>query len=121
MKDPSWCKMFHDRNFAFTLPFLVVLLGLPIPALAQPTINFGQQLVGTTSSPQQVPGCCFNSNYGSSVDLGISISGDFRRDPHTTCGFSLGPTQSCVIWVAFAPQQVGTRTGQVTTSAVVTY
>jgi len=48
MKDRSYCRIFRRYNFAFILPFLMVLVGLPNPALAQTTFNFGQVFIGQT-------------------------------------------------------------------------
>jgi len=83
---------------------------LPAVAISPTSYNFGNQAVGTTSSPETIT----LSNNGS-VTLTISsiaISGDFSQT--NTCGSSLAANSSCSINVTFTPTASGSRTGSVT-------
>src|SRR5262245_59460023 len=96
-----------------TLRLLTVFaLLLPIPAVGQ-TLDFGPQTVGTTSAPKLLGGAPFvNRGIGVST-FRFEVTGDFRRGPGSTCGFTLGPGESCVFYVVFAPQRTGQRSGTV--------
>jgi hypothetical protein len=87
--------------------------GVPPVKLAPSTINFGNQVVGTTSAPSTLT----LTNYQSTTlgNIAISISGDFSFT--TQCAASLPARQSCTISVTFTPTAIGTRTGTVTVTS----
>ena len=87
---------------------------VPMVAVADfsPTsVNFGDQQVNTTSSPQFV-----TLSNGGAEDLiisGIATSGDFAQTNNCPAAPAmLAPSQSCSISIAFTPKQKGTRTGK---------
>ncbi len=75
-------------------------------------LNFGNQTVGTTSSPMNV----FLKNKGatsiaiSNINLSGLNAADFKKT--TTCPLSLPPARSCMISVEFTPSATGKRTAQ---------
>ena len=85
-------------------------LAAPVVYLSTTSINFGSQIVNTTSNAVNVT----MTNQGESP-LAISsivTSGDYAQT--NNCSNSLGSNASCTISVTFTPAQVGTRTGTVT-------
>src|SRR6266702_315406 len=104
----------------FPLLLLIGALAVQMPAVAQyqGDVVFGDQVVGTTSAGQFLPNCCSNPGSQLLPPFRISLTGDFLRGPRTTCAFGeiLGPGESCVFEVLFAPTQVGLRTGTATYS-----
>ena len=82
--------------------------------LTPPSLNFGNQAVGTTSTPQ----VSRLTNTGSATLTITSISvtgangGDFAET--NNCGTSVPAGGSCNISVTFTPTALGTRTGRVT-------
>jgi hypothetical protein len=82
----------------------------PVATLSTANLTFSLQLVGTTSSLQEVT----LTNTGS-IALNISSiapSGDFIQT--NNCGSSLPAGESCTIRVAFSPTDKGVRSGAVT-------
>lgn len=83
-------------------------------ALLSPTsLNFGNQIVGTTSSPQNV-----TLQNGGNINLTITslqITGTNRGDfgEKNNCPSSLAPNNSCQISVTFKPTTTGTRNAAV--------
>ena len=75
-------------------------------------LSFGNQSVGTASSPQTVT--LNATGTASSLIDGITISGDFSQT--NNCGKSLAPNTSCVVAVVFKPTATGTRAGQLVIS-----
>jgi len=91
-------------------PQTVALTGTGIAPSAQwsaPSLNFGNQVVGTTSSAHQVQ--LTNSGTSTMNISGITASGDFAQT--NTCGATLTTGASCSVSVTFGPKQGGTRTG----------
>jgi hypothetical protein len=90
---------------------LLVLLQGNWPALAAvpPSVDFGQQNVGTPSAPQAVT----LTNTGnaifdiSSIGLTGANAGDFSQN--NKCGPTLAPNASCQVNVAFTPTLPGSR------------
>jgi hypothetical protein len=84
----------------------------PQAALAPASLAFGNQAVGTASTPQAVtlsnPG-----NAGLSI-TGIAASGDFSQT--NNCGSSLAASASCTIQVTFNPAAAGALAGTLTVS-----
>jgi hypothetical protein len=74
------------------------------------SLNFGQQKVGTTSSPKQVK--LTNSGTQAVSISSIAISGDFSQS--NNCPATLDLFKGCMITVTFTPTAAGTRTGTVT-------
>jgi hypothetical protein len=86
---------------------------LPV-SLFPTSLSFGDQPVGTTSSPQAV---ALTNNSGSTLNftnigfVGIS-SGDFAES--NTCGSSISNNASCTINVTFTPSVEGPRSATLT-------
>jgi hypothetical protein len=75
-------------------------------------INFGNQVLNTSSSP-------INATLSNSGNLPLTVnsiasSGDFAQT--NNCGTTLAPSASCVITITFSPTALGARTGNVTIS-----
>lgn len=94
--------------------------GTPIPpTTAQASFNpsqlaFGDQLVGTSSLPQQVT--LTSSGTADLVITSISISVDAAdySESHSSCPHTLPPTQTCTISVTFKPTGPGPHNGTLT-------
>ena len=79
------------------------------PALAPLSLNFGNQAVGATSSPQ---GSTLSSASDAALAItSINITGPNSYDFYETnnCGTSIPAGSSCNITVTFAPSATGTR------------
>jgi hypothetical protein len=91
-------------------PQTVGLTGTGIAPIAQwstPSINFVNQVVGSTSAARQVQ---LSNNGTSTMNIsGITASGDFGET--NTCGATLATGASCTVSVTFSPKQSGTRMG----------
>gem|GEM_PF-285852 len=82
--------------------------------MAQTSLTFGSQAVGTASSPQTIP---LSNSSSVFIDISIAVNTfDFHIGPGTTCPIngSLGPNSSCNVNIVFAPIAVGPRTGTAT-------
>jgi hypothetical protein len=82
-----------------------------VPASVSPTsLNFGNVLTGTTSSPQSVT----LTNGSTAISItSIAASAGFAISS-STCGSSLGAGASCTVGVTFTPTVGGTTTGTLT-------
>jgi Abnormal spindle-like microcephaly-assoc'd, ASPM-SPD-2-Hydin len=79
-------------------------------ALSVPSLNFGNQTVGTTSSPHNVT---VTNNQGLPLIISsITASGDFAQT--NNCGSSLIAGGTCTISVTFTPTVAGNRSGTLT-------
>ena len=84
----------------------------PVVLLTPTTgLNFGGQLVTTTSSPAKMITLKNNGNVTLNI-MSIASSGDFAET--NTCGATLAATMSCSINVTFTPTATGARNGAVT-------
>jgi hypothetical protein len=92
-----------------------VLLQIPPPAsLSSTSLNFGNELVGTTSAPNQVT---LSNPSGLALTISsIAVTGTNATDfsQTNTCGTGLAAGASCTITVTFKPTQTGPRTASVT-------
>ncbi len=71
-------------------------------------LNFGNQAVGTTSSPQSVT---VKNTWNEAIAVGgVTTVGDYAI-ANNTCGSSIAPGSSCVLSVTFTPQTTGTDNG----------
>jgi hypothetical protein len=98
-----------DLVFAASL-----LLQTPIASLSSTSLNFGNELVGTTSAPNQVT---LSNPSGLALNIGsIAVTGTNAADfSHTnTCGTGLAIGASCTITVTFKPAQTEPLTASVT-------
>src|SRR5271157_4768374 len=78
--------------------------------LTPSSLAFGNQTVGTPSSPQPVT---LNNNQSVSLTISsITASGDYSQS--NNCGTSVPANGSCIINVVFTPTITGTRTGTLT-------
>lgn len=104
---------------------LLALLGLGYSQLgtakaqeASPTnINFGNQLVGTTSNPPQTATFTNNTGYTATVSIANTNPTDFGVGGG--CGGDLADGESCSVPVTFHPASAGAKTGAV--NAAFTY
>ncbi|MGB9245496.1 MAG: choice-of-anchor D domain-containing protein, partial [Candidatus Acidiferrales bacterium] len=83
----------------------------PVVLLTPTSLNFGGQLVTTTSSPAKL--ITLKNNGNATLNLmPIASSGDFAET--NTCGATLAATMSCSINVTFTPTATGARNGAIT-------
>jgi hypothetical protein len=79
------------------------------------SLSFGDQPVGTTSSPLAV--ALTNSGNANLVVTSITATSPFSVAPGGTCsGASVAPNSGCIINVVFAPSSVGAVTGTLSVS-----
>jgi len=104
---------YGKRNFVLCLT--VAICCLCITSVAQDSLVFGNQTVGTMSAPQthliQNPSSLFSLSFRITLN-----TADFVIGPGDTCAFngSLGPNQSCNLNIAFAPTSIGPKTATAT-------
>jgi hypothetical protein len=84
-------------------------------SLSPGSLAFGDQNVGSKSSPQNVT---LTNVSSSALDItNISVTGDPKDFEQTNkCGSSLPPHASCQIKVTFAPQSVGAKRASLSVS-----
>jgi FG-GAP-like repeat/Abnormal spindle-like microcephaly-assoc'd, ASPM-SPD-2-Hydin len=101
--------------YAGTVSVLLQTLA-PTVSLSPPSLNFGNQGVGTTSSPQVTT--LTNTGAGVLTITSIGITGTNRRDFAQTnnCPGSVPPNGSCQFSVTFSPTATGTRNATVSVS-----
>jgi len=89
---------------------LSLYLSTPVPNLFPTTLNFGKQVVGTTSSSRTAT----VTNVGNAplIATSVTISGDFHLVQ--SCVGKLAVDHSCSLDVTFRPTVIGKRTGTVT-------
>jgi len=83
--------------------------GTPIAMASPGTLNFGNQVLGSTSASQNVT-LTNTGNFTLTLNT-ITASGDFAQN--NNCGGTLAPNASCVISVTFTPQSSGSASGAV--------
>jgi YVTN family beta-propeller protein len=88
------------------------LVATPLADVAPPTVNFGNQQVGTQSAPQTVT----LGNPGSAtLTFSYQLSSNFAEGAGDTCssaGGQLAANSSCTIFVVFNPLSTGVVNGQ---------
>jgi len=83
---------------------------MPLVAISPLTYNFGNQALGTPSSPQVID---LTNNGGAALTISsLTASGDFSQT--NNCGSSLAPGAFCTISVTFTPTATGSRPGSIT-------
>ncbi len=83
---------------------------IPLVAISPSSYNFGNQTLGTASSPQAID---LTNNGGAVLTISnITASGDFSQT--NNCGSSLALGASCTISATFTPTANGSRTGSIT-------
>jgi uncharacterized repeat protein (TIGR01451 family) len=80
-------------------------------SLGAANLNFGQQVVGTSSAA--TPVTVTNSGTTSLIVSGVSAGGDFAADASSCTAQPVPAGQGCVINVTFSPTATGLRTGTV--------
>jgi hypothetical protein len=82
----------------------------PGVSLSTTTLNFGQVIVGKSSTAQSV----VLTNIGTATlnIASIGITGDYSKT--TTCAATLAASASCTVSVTFTPTTTGSRTGTLT-------
>jgi len=91
-----------------------LLLQTPLALLSSTSLNFGNQLVGTTSATKNVT---LSNPSGLALTISsIAVTGTNAADfsQTNTCGTGLAIGASCTITVTFKPAQTGPRTASVT-------
>ena len=83
----------------------------PVAVLTPTSLDFGSQLVTTTSSPAKTITLKNNGNLVLNI-TSITGSGDFAET--NTCGASVPAGMTCTISVTFTPTATGARTGTIT-------
>ena len=83
----------------------------PVATFMPASLNLGNQLVTTTSTPARVITLQNNGNAALNI-TSIAASGDFAET--NNCGGSLAATKSCTINITFTPTATGTRNGNIT-------
>jgi hypothetical protein len=102
------------QDSASSKPQVVLLSGVSTPLQVSPSqINFGDQKVGKTSSPQQISMTNL-STAAVQIDA-ILVGGNDNNDFHQTnnCGSLLNAGSSCTISATFTPHKSGERSGNV--------
>lgn len=106
--------MHSYRKRSFILCLIMAVCWLSMPAIAQSSLTFGSQAVGTASAPQTIP---LSNSSSVFIDISIAVNTlDFHIGPGTTCPINgtLGSNSSCNLTIVFAPIAVGSRTGTAT-------
>jgi hypothetical protein len=83
----------------------------PVVTLSPSSLKFGNQNVGTTSTPQNI--MLTNSGELPLSISGIVATGDFAQNNTCPVGESLAAGSNCMISVTFTPTAEGTRNGSV--------
>jgi hypothetical protein len=83
----------------------------PVAVLTPTSLDFGSQLVTTTSSPAKTITLKNNGNLVLNI-TSITSSGDFAET--NACGASVPAGMTCTISVTFTPTATGARTGTIT-------
>jgi hypothetical protein len=83
---------------------------VPVASLSPSSLNFGNQVVGTSSSSMAVT--LGNTGTASLTITGITASSDFSQG--NNCGTSLVVGAQCSVAVIFTPSTTGTRIGTLT-------
>jgi FG-GAP-like repeat/Abnormal spindle-like microcephaly-assoc'd, ASPM-SPD-2-Hydin len=93
---------------------VAILLQATTVSLSTTSLDFGIQVIGTSSAPQVVT--LTNTGIFSLTISSIAVSGADSADygQTNTCGSDLPPGASCTISVTFAPTQTGPRTASLT-------
>jgi 6-phosphogluconolactonase len=104
-----------SQKLRFIKLLAMVFCCLSASSVAQFSMTFGDQTVGTTSAPLTFP--ISNQNTLAFLSLNIQVNSlDYHVGPGTTCPTfgTLGPNSSCSLNIEFAPTAAGLRTGIVT-------
>jgi uncharacterized repeat protein (TIGR01451 family) len=84
----------------------------PVLSASPASLDFGQQVVGTTSGAQAVT--VANAGTTDLTITGASASGDFAADDSACTAQPVAPGQACAILVTFSPTAIGSRSGILT-------
>jgi hypothetical protein len=91
-----------------------VTLNVTVPVitmrLSTTSLNFGNQAVNFSSSPQTVT----LTNYGTKAITNVSVTSTYGYTPTNGCGTSIAAGKSCTVTVVFKPTQVQTYSGALT-------
>jgi len=104
------CQFCYGLNG--TVGVLINISGDPYVVLSSSSLNFGSQVVNTSSAPQKVT--LTNSGGAALILNTIAVSGQYSQTNNCPTGGSLAIGSSCVISVAFAPRSAGPQNGTVT-------
>jgi len=93
--------------------YIPVPTGRPGAALTPSSLTYPDQIVGTTSAPQDLT--LTNNGSAPLAITSITASGDYQRVSAGTndCGTVLAQGSSCTIRITFTPTTVGARSGTV--------
>jgi hypothetical protein len=112
--DVITAKYGGDANFdSSTSNSLKQVVGAQAPyGVVSPTsVNFGQEVVGQTSSQKNIS--LKNTGDSQLTAPDISISGDFSITVND-CADGVKPQTHCNVYVTFTPQAIGSETGSLT-------
>jgi trimeric autotransporter adhesin len=84
----------------------------PKASLTTTSVNFGDQILDTTSSPVEIP--FSNTGLNDLQITSITVTGSFAQT--NTCGNLLAPSLTCNLSITFTPTTLGVRQGTVTIS-----
>lgn len=88
---------------------------VPVVNLSPSALDFGDQMVGTTSAAQDV---VLTYTGAGSLEIGtLSLSGEFAFASNTCDGASLSSFGQCTFSVTFAPTSTGAKTGAISISS----
>jgi hypothetical protein len=82
----------------------------PFLALSPSSLNFGTELVASTTAPKTVT--VQNTGTATAIIASIAPEGDFAQT--NTCGASIAAGATCTISVTFTPAAQGPRSGSLT-------
>jgi uncharacterized repeat protein (TIGR01451 family) len=104
-----------DNTSSDGTPQFLALTGTginPVLSASPASLDFGQQVVGTTSGAQAVT--VANAGTTDLTVTGASASGDFAADDSACTAQPVAPGQACAILVTFSPTATGSRSGILT-------
>jgi uncharacterized repeat protein (TIGR01451 family) len=81
----------------------------PAVSLGAASLDFGQQVVGTTSQPMTIT--VANTGTTDLIVQDAAVTGDFAADATGCTALPVPPGQTCAISVTFSPTATGTRSG----------
>jgi hypothetical protein len=100
------------KDSAGTQTIMATGTGIPSPVTGSPlTLNFGNQVVGTTSAPKT----SVITNAGpSAVNIGVGLEGNTQSFSQTNnCGSVLAAHSTCTISVVFAPNGASAKSATI--------
>jgi hypothetical protein len=107
------CNLRDGMSYADGFVAMITEVTGPAVSLNPASLEFGDQLVETTSSPRTVT--LFNSGNAALSVSAITMRGDFAATQ--ACGGTLNAGASCTISITFTPSALGVSTGELSVSS----